>query len=89
MKILRFIISVISVSLLTMTGLNGQSFMRYKMNNGTYNGFYTNAVDSIAHVTENGTVVQKVYSGEMVRTILDVITNRERIAAFLLCGHME
>lgn len=66
---LRYIISVTCVCLFTMTCLNGQSFIRYKMNDGMYNGFYTSAVDSVVHVTENGAVVQKVYSGEMVKTI--------------------
>lgn len=51
------------------TGLYGQSFMRYKMKDGSFNGFYTNYVDSISHTVENGTAVQKVYSGENVRII--------------------
>lgn len=69
MKSLKIIILFLSISIVAMTDLYGQSFMRYKMKDGSYNGFYTSAVDSIAHVTENGVIVQKVYSCETVKTI--------------------
>lgn len=49
--------------------MNAQAFMRYHMKDGSYNGFYTNYIDSIKHVTENGEIVQKVYCGELVKTI--------------------
>ena len=69
MKSLKIIILFLSICIVAMTDLYGQSFMRYKMKDGSYNGFYTSAVDSIAHVTENGVIVQKVYSCETVKTI--------------------
>lgn len=31
------------------------------MTDGSYNGFYTNCIDSISHIMENGVVVSKVY----------------------------
>lgn len=67
-QIIRKILFSAIISLIA-AGLYGQSFMRYKMKDGSFNGFYTNCVDSISHTVENGTAVQKVYSGENVRTI--------------------
>lgn len=46
-----------------------QSFMRYHMQDGSFNGFYTNCVDSISHVIENGEAVSKIYNGKNCRTI--------------------
>lgn len=49
--------------------MNAQVFMRYHMKDGSYNGFYTNSIDSIKHATENGEIVQKVYIGENIKII--------------------
>ena len=49
--------------------MNAQAFMRYHMKDGSYNGFYTNCIDSIKHTTENGEIVQKVYIGENIKII--------------------
>lgn len=54
-------ILIISLFTLFLPNLFGQSFMRYKMTDGSYNGFYTNCIDSISHIMENGVVVSKVY----------------------------
>lgn len=67
-KIMRIIFAVLVMAMLS-PALSAQSFLRYKMKDGSFNGFYTNCVDSICHVTENGAVVEKVYSGKNVRTI--------------------
>ena len=44
--------------------LSGQSYMRYKMSDNSFHGFYTSTIDSITHVTENNVAVSKVYRGE-------------------------
>lgn len=67
-KIMRIIFATLVMAMLS-PALSAQSFLRYKMKDGSFNGFYTNCVDSICHVTENGAVVEKVYSGKNVRTI--------------------
>ena len=43
--------------------------MRYQMQDGSFNGFYTNCVDSIRHSIESGINVQKVFLGHMIKTI--------------------
>lgn len=46
-----------------------QEYIRYKMSDGSFNGFYTNCIDSITHVKENGVSLQKVYYNGMVKSI--------------------
>lgn len=69
MKYITNIILAVFISLFTLPNLYGQSFMRYKMKDGSFNGFYTSCIDSISHVTENGIVVSKVYYGDNIKTI--------------------
>ena len=69
MKFLNKIFLTVFLSLFMILNIHGQSYMRYKMKNGSFNGFYTSQVDSISHVKENGTDVQKVYCGNNIKTI--------------------
>lgn len=56
-------------ALFVISNIYGQAYMRYKMKDGSFNGFYTNCIDSISHIKENGVFVQKVYSGAITKTI--------------------
>ena len=47
----------------------GQSYMRYKMKDGSFNGFYTSLIDSISHTTLNGEAVTNVHYGATVKSI--------------------
>ena len=47
----------------------GQSYMRYKMKDGSFNGFYTSLIDSISHTIVNGETVSNVHYGSMVKSI--------------------
>ena len=38
----------------------GQSYMRYKMKDGSFNGFYTSLIDSISHTIVNGETVSNM-----------------------------
>lgn len=56
-------------ALFVTSNICGQAYMRYKMKDGSFNGFYTDCIDSISHIKENGVFVQKVYSGAITKTI--------------------
>ena len=58
MKKIAFILVLLYVCLST----GGQTFLRYRMNNNTYNGFYTNNIESIAHDFKDGVATLFVQS---------------------------
>lgn len=64
----KYILTLFILAIST-NSIFAQSFMRYHMHDGSFNGFYTNCIDSISHVIENGEAVSKVYSGKSCRTI--------------------
>lgn len=62
----RFLVSLL---ILVSSIANAQSFMRYHMSDGSFNGFYTDIVDSVKFYLENGTQVQKVFTKTRTHTI--------------------
>ena len=48
--------------LILCTTLQAQKYLRYDMEDGSFNGFYTVRVDSILHDVENGIIKSFVYS---------------------------
>ena len=62
---------ILLASLLILASLiaNAQSFMRYHMSDGSFNGFYTDIVDSVKFDLENGKQVQKVFTKTRTHTI--------------------
>ncbi len=66
--IIKSILVIIMSSLISLN-VYGQSYMRYQMRDGAFNGFYTNCVDSISHSIEDGISVQKVFIGNTIKTI--------------------
>lgn len=58
MKKVLFVLAFLSVCLSS----EAQKFLRYQMNNNTYNGFYTNNIESIIHDDKNGIATAFVHA---------------------------
>lgn len=50
--------------------MNAQAFMRYHMKDGSYNGFYTNCIDSIKHKKQKGNTESLIYTSDSCYHIL-------------------
>lgn len=61
----------IIVFLILCTTLQAQKYLRYDMEDGSFNGFYTERVDSILHDVEDGIMKSFVYSND-VRHVIPV-----------------
>ncbi|MBR2153001.1 MAG: hypothetical protein IJ901_00055 [Bacteroidaceae bacterium] len=60
--------------LLLCVSSNAQYFLRYYMNNNTYNGFYTESIDSLVHRKEQGIMKSITYAyGKEYEITLDAV----------------
>lgn len=44
--------------------MSAQSFMRYNMKDGSFNGFYTNCIDSISYIMDSDRPISRVHIGD-------------------------
>lgn len=58
-RLLFFIFTLLFASLCT---ISGQSFLRYHMNDSTYNGFYTENIDSIRHELKGSHAIASIFT---------------------------
>jgi len=62
-------IIVVVMLLFACLSSEAQKFLRYQMNNNTYNGFYTNGIGSILHDYKNGIATTFVHASGKVYEI--------------------
>ena len=67
---IKKLLFAIMLSVFCVNIMTAQKFMRYHMNDKSFNGFYTESIDSITYCVENGKIVSQTCIDDLVYNIV-------------------